>query len=102
MSPLEASLLVIGLALPFHFLLQWQLGRLSDPQYLRTCGVVVCKPDIVQFGQVMGSFSGMPIHDGLVFMGMHYRFDRIVPHAARERIGAGELYLEPGLVYVAD
>lgn len=102
MSPLEAALLVIGLALPFHLLLQWQLGRLSDPRYLRTCGVVVCNPDIVERGPVSGSFAGTPIHDSVVFMGMHYRFDRIVPHAERERIGAGELYLEPGLVYVAD
>ena len=102
MSPLEASLLVIVMALPFHFLLQWQLGRLSDPHYLRTCGIVVCKPEIIEFGTVVGTFAGTPVHDGVIFMGMHYRFDRIVPRGERERIGAGELYLEPGVVYVTD
>jgi hypothetical protein len=34
------------------------------------------------------------------FKGLHYRFDRIIDAAMRERIAPGELYLEPGLVYV--
>jgi len=32
-------------------------------------------------------------------MGMLYRFDHITQ--PRERIGRGQLYLDPGLVYVA-
>jgi hypothetical protein len=35
-------------------------------------------------------------------MGMVYRFDRILEPRRKERLAAGELYLEPGLVYVTD
>jgi hypothetical protein len=32
---------------------------------------------------------------------MEYRFGYVIDSRSRERIGPGELYLEPGLVYVA-
>jgi hypothetical protein len=33
-SPLEAALLVALLALPLHLLVQWQIGLLSDPDWI--------------------------------------------------------------------
>ena len=34
-------------------------------------------------------------------MGMDYRFDRVVDRRARERLAPRELFLDPGLVYLA-
>jgi hypothetical protein len=34
------------------------------------------------------------------FMGMEYRFDHVQDPRARERLAPGELFLDPGLVYV--
>jgi hypothetical protein len=42
---------------------------------------------------------GRPIWGSVTFKGMLYRFDRIQPAARREALAAGELFLEPGLVY---
>jgi hypothetical protein len=45
---------------------------------------------------------GCHIWGSVTFMGMVYRFDRILEPRRKERLAAGELYLEPGLVYVTD
>lgn len=102
MNPLEAAVLAILVAMPFHLLLQRAVARLMDPLYLRTQGIVICSEAVVEPGEVVGSYRGKPIYGSLVFMGMHYRFDRVTLPALRERTQAGELYLEPGLIYVAD
>jgi hypothetical protein len=43
---------------------------------------------------------GRSIWGSVTFMGMEYRFDHVVPASHRERLAPGELYLEPGLVYI--
>jgi hypothetical protein len=101
MTPLEAALLVVVLTLPFHFLVQWQLGRQCDPRYLRRHGVVIRREDIVEHGnEIIGRYRGRDIADALVFMGMHYRFAGIVPPAYR--VKTRELLLPPGLLYLTD
>lgn len=101
MSPLEAALLVIALVLPFHLLVQWQLGRLLDPRHLRRRGVVIRRVEAVQrAGEIIGRYRGEDIHASLHFMGLTYRFDRIAP--PRYGVGRRELLLPPGLVYVTD
>ncbi len=101
MSPLEAAALVAVLTLPFHVLIQWQLGRHCDPRYLRKHGVVIRREDIVEpGGEIIGCYRGRDIVDALVFMGMRYRFAGIVPPA--HRVKARELLLPPGLLYVTD
>lgn len=101
MSPLEAALLVALVTLPFHFLLQWQLGLQCDPRYLRKHGVVIRRDEVVERGgEVIGRYRGCDIASALVFMGMHYRFSGIAPPSYR--VGARELLLAPGLVYVTD
>ena len=47
----------------------------------------------------IGRYLGREIWGNVTFMGMPCRFDRVVPERERECIGAGELYLAPGLVY---
>ena len=103
MAPLEAAALVMLLAWPLHWAVQRELRRLTDPAYLRAHGVVIVRPRAVTLdAAVVGTYRGEPIAAGLTFKGMRYRFDRVIPRRERERIGPGELYLEPGLIYVSD
>jgi hypothetical protein len=102
LSPIEAALLVAALALPFHLLVQWQLSRLTDPDYLRAQGIVILDERVVQLRGSIGKFNGRAIPESVVFLGMAYRFDRVIAPAQKGALAAGELYLEPGLVYVTD
>jgi hypothetical protein len=102
LSPIEAGLLVAALALPFHLLVQWQLSRLSDPGYLRARGVVILDERVLQQRGSIGEFKGRKIPESVVFLGMAYRYDRVIAPAQKDELAAGELYLEPGLVYVTD
>ena len=43
---------------------------------------------------------GRPIWASVTFMGMQYRFGHVAGSRSRERTGPGELFLDPGLVYV--
>jgi hypothetical protein len=102
-SPLDAALAVAALAAPFYALVCWQLERFSDPAHLRAHGVAVVHPGMVERrGRIIGRYRSSEIHAELVFRGMVYRFDRIEPPGYRNLVGARELYLEPGLVYVTD
>ena len=101
MGPLDAAALVVLLYLPFHWLMRRHFRQLSDPAYLRRQGVIVQSQAMLEARSApIGEYLGQPIWGSLQFMGMHYRFDHIVDRRQRERIAAGELFLEPGLVYV--
>lgn len=103
MSPIEAALLVALLVLPFHFFIAWHLERQCDPRYLRERGVVIRREDILQDrAEPIGQYCGRAIYRSVWFMGMQYRFDRVVPPAYRSEVRRCELYLEPGLVYKTD
>lgn len=101
MNPLEAAFLVALVVLPFHVLVQWQLRLLCDPRYLRKRGVVIRREEIVgRSEKVIGRYRGCDIYSSLIFMGMEYRFERVVSPAYR--VKARELLLPPGLLYVTD
>jgi hypothetical protein len=101
-SPLDAVVVAALLALPFHWAVQRELARQADPAYLRRHGVVIVSPSALEaHAEPSGSYMGREIWRSVRFKGMEYRFDRIVPARERERTGPGELYVEPGLVYVA-
>ena len=101
MTPLEAVLLFAVLALPLHALVLWQIDRLQDPAYLRAHGIVVVRESALDgHTGAVGQYAGRSIWGSVTFMGMVYRFDRIARPQDRERTGPGELYLDPGLVYV--
>jgi hypothetical protein len=100
MSPLEAALAVAALALLLHYVIVRKLEQLEDPAYLRKEGVVIVRKNVIDArSEVIGEYQGRPIWASVTFMGMQYRFDHIVEDKQREWIEAGELYLEPGLVY---
>jgi hypothetical protein len=103
MGPLDAAVLVLLLYLPFHWLVARELKRMNDPAYLRRKGVVLVSKDVLEgHSAPIGAYMGSPIWGSVRFKGMEYRFDRVVDRRDRERIRAGELYLDPGLVYVAN
>ena len=96
--PIDAAILFLILALPLHFLVLRHFDQLRDPAYLRRQGIVV-RVDSVLDAQSppIGEYQGRPIWGTVTFQGMDYRFDRV---QQRKALGAGELFLEPGLVYV--
>jgi hypothetical protein len=101
MSPLEAAALIGLLVLPLHCVVQWQLSRQEDPVYLRTQGIVVVRDSALDgHAEAIGHYAGHRIWAGVTFKGMTYRFDHIARLQDREKTGPGELWLEPGLVYV--
>ena len=101
MSALEAGILIAVAAMPWCWLVQRELAKLRDPAYLRAHGVVIVKKSVLQgYADPIGEYKGHPIWGSVRFMGMEYRFDRVLDSRARERIAAGELFIEPGLVYV--
>ena len=103
MAPLEAAALVILLMLPFHWAIQRELRRLADPAYVRSQGVVIAQPSILDaHAPAIGTYLGHEIWASVTFLGMHYRFARVAPRSHRHHVRARELYLEPGLVYVTD
>ena len=95
--------MIAALAFACHLLIQSQLDRLCDPACLRREGVVIVIEDVLQShtGSI-GAYMGRSIWGSVTFMGMEYRFDHVVASHRKERLAPGELYLEPGLVYVTD
>lgn len=53
-------------------------------------------------GESIGRYRDRRSTSEVVFMGMLYRFECVAPRSYRHRVGAPELFLEPGLFYVTD
>jgi hypothetical protein len=102
MSALDAAAVIVLVALPWLWLVNRELAKLADPGYLRRHGVVIVSETALQaHSDPIGEYLGHPIWGSVRFMGMEYRFDHVQERRARERLAPGELFLEPGLVYVA-
>jgi len=94
--------MIAVLVLPFYCLVQWQLARLEDPALLRAQGIVVVRESALDaHTDSVGEYAGRAIWGSVTFLGMVYRFDHVIPARDKEKTGPGELYLDPGLVYVA-
>lgn len=103
MSPIEAALLILVMALPAFWLVNRQLARLDDPDYLRRQGIVIVLEKAIEaHTPAIGEYRGHPIWETVIFKGMRYRFDHVVEQKRRERLEPGELFIEPGLVYVIE
>ncbi len=103
MTPLESALLFLVLALPAFWLVHRQFAKLGDPDYLRRQGVVIVLEKVIEAhtGEI-GEYMGHPIWETVTFKGMRYRFSHVIDGRRRERIEAGQLFLDPGLVYTAE
>jgi hypothetical protein len=103
MTPIDAVIVILILALPLHWLVLRHFDRLEDSAYLRRQGIVVRSESALQErGDPIGRYMGCVIWRSVTFMGMRYRFDHVIDRRSRENIGPGELFLEPGLVYITD
>ena len=101
MTPLEAVLVPLAIALPLLWMVRFEMDRLADPDYLRRHGVVIVAERALESrSNPVGSYMGATVWGTVTFKGMVYRFDHVTRPEQREAIGPGELYLEPGLVYV--
>jgi hypothetical protein len=97
-----AIALVAILLAPLHFLVLYELDRLDSPAYLRKVGVIILRLEALDScAEVIGSYAGKSIYRAVTFKGMVYEFDRITTSAYKNRIDRDELYLDPGLIYVA-
>jgi hypothetical protein len=98
--------MLIGLLLlivaPFHVAMRYELTRMVEPQTIRAHGVVLTTTEhLDELGPAIGSFSGITIHETVTFLGLQYAYDRIAPPRYRHLLRTEELFLGPGLVYVA-
>lgn len=97
------SLLTIAAAvLPVYFVTKLELKKLWNPHYLKQVGVIIKRMDALDaVSDVIGRYMGQNIYRFVEFVGLRYYFDRIVPADYKRHIRENELYLEPGLLYVA-
>jgi hypothetical protein len=104
MNGFETLLLAAVTALPLYLLMQWERMRLSDPRRLRNFGAAAARQEVgVDDGtEVIGFYDGGAIYASVHYMGMRYRFDRVVPASYRRLVQPRELFVEPGLLYVTD
>ena len=101
MNPFELLLLAGAIGLPFHLMVVREFQKLTDPRYLREQGVVILSSHALEEHALpIGTYMGQSIWESVTFKGMRYRFDRIAPPSYQNRVGPGELFLVPGLVYI--
>jgi hypothetical protein len=102
-TPIDAAVLIVLMSLPLHWLVLRHFHRLGDPAYLRRQGIVVERASALEARAApIGEYLGTPIAGAVVFKGMRYRFDHVLDRRSRERIAPGQLFLEPGFVYLLE
>jgi hypothetical protein len=84
-------------------MLQVEVLRARNPKsYFSKVGVVVRTTDALdEMSEVIGRYMGAEIFNAVVFKGMRYEFERVAPPIYKEVMRGRELYLHPGLLYVA-
>ena len=100
MTPVDAATLVLALTLGFLRIIHSQLDK-AAAEDLHRCGIVIVRERVLEgHSQPIGEYLGHQIWRTVTFRGLVYRFDRIQGQSQREQLAHGELYLDPGLVYV--
>ena len=100
MTPVDAAVLALALSLGFLRIINRELDR-AENEDLRRCGIVIVRERVLEaHSQAIGEYMGHEIWRTVTFRGLVYRFDRIQGQSRREQLAPGELYLDPGLVYV--
>lgn len=95
---------LVAILVPLYYVTRLEQTRLSDPRYVRSAGVAVEREAlrIAEGAELIGYLDGCEIRARVEYLGMRYRFECVVPPAYRRRLRPGELYVEPGLLYVAE
>jgi hypothetical protein len=100
MTPIDAAVLVLALTLGFLRIIYRELDK-AEAEDLHRCGIVIVRERVLEgHSQPIGEYLGHQIWRTVTFRGLVYRFDRIQGQSRREQLAPGELYLDPGLVYV--
>lgn len=96
------ALILAASYLPIFILLRRHLARLNDPSNFLRHGVILRRWDALDsVAEIIGRYRGSDIYRYVTFKGMRYDFERVVPVPRQFEIGPKELFLEPGIVYVA-
>ena len=97
------SLAVIAAGVvPFYLATQLDLKNRLDPDRLKQAGIVVKSLEALDaVSEIAGQYSGQQIYRYVVFLGSQYDFDRIVPIRYKRFLKKNELYMEPGILYIA-
>jgi hypothetical protein len=100
---LLSATLIVGLVyLPILLALKRHLELLRDPSYLLRYGVIVRRFDALDgVAEIIGRYRDSDIYRYVTFKGTRYDFERVVPVPRLFRVGPKELFVEPGIVYVA-
>jgi hypothetical protein len=100
MTPIDTAILVLALTLGFLRIIYRELDR-AESEDLHRCGIVIVRERVLEgHSQPIGEYLGHQIWRTVTFRGLTYEFDRIQRQSRREQLAPGELYLDPGLVYV--
>ncbi len=102
LSLFYVALIVGATVVPAYAIWSAERRRLQDPQYLREMGVVVRKLSALdRVADVIGHFDGADIYRYVVFKGIRYDFHRVIPRGLPREVGSNELFMEPGVIYLA-
>jgi hypothetical protein len=95
-------LMVVAAVAPVLWVCRAEIRRARDPQYWRRVGVVVLSLSALDaVAEEIGRYMNATIYGQVVFKGIAYQFDRVTVPAYKEWVRPTELYMEPGIVYVA-
>jgi hypothetical protein len=79
MLVLSCILIMLAIALPLHWAVQYELERWESPDYFRRYGVVVKRPEALDAAaEVIGTYCGAAVHRSVTFKGMTYEFAGVV------------------------
>ncbi len=96
-----AFVLAAGI-LPAMLVCRLERRRREGPAYLLRVGIVVRDAAVLDgAADGVGRYMNATIYAEVIFKGIAYRFDRIAPAAYKQALQPAELFLEPGIVYVA-
>jgi hypothetical protein len=97
------ALVVAATVVPAYLIFNAELRKLRDPTYLREAGVFIRTLNALDaVAEVIGRYNGADIYRYVVFKGMRYEYDHIVPSGLPRQVRENELFIEPGVIYVTD
>jgi len=95
------ALVVAAAVLPPYLIMHIEFRKLGSRDYLLETGVFILKLAALDtVAEVIGRYNGADIYRYVVFKGMRYEYDHIVPPYLPREVHERELFLDPGVIYV--
>jgi hypothetical protein len=99
---ITAAVILAAAYLPILLLLRQHIARLQDPSNFLRYGVILRRFEALDsVAEIIGRYRDSNIYRYVTFKGTRYDFERVVPVPRLFQVGPKELFLEPGIVYVA-